>query len=253
MAPAPLALTMGDPAGIGAEIALGAWSSGRVRQPFALIDDPARVAEMAGAVPVCPIADMADAPAAFAEGIPVLPLAHRLGARPRPGAPDPANAAATVAAIDQAVALARSGEASAVVTNPINKKVLYDGCGFAHPGHTEYLAYLGGVSRSVMMLAGPSLRVVPVTIHIALAAVPAALTEDLIVETARITEAGLRRDFGLERPRLALAGLNPHAGEGGAMGREEIDVIAPAVARLQAEGMAISGPHPADTLFHGPA
>ena len=146
--------------------------------------------------------------------------------------------------------LARSGAAGAVVTNPIAKKVLYDGAGFRWPGHTEFLAHLGEVPRTVMMLAAPGLRVVPVTIHIPLADVPGALTTELIVETARITAAGLTRDFGLARPRLAFAGLNPHAGEGGAMGREEIEVIVPALEILRAEGLEVTGPLPADTMFH---
>ncbi|GMG82304.1 4-hydroxythreonine-4-phosphate dehydrogenase PdxA [Paralimibaculum aggregatum] len=245
---APLALTMGDPAGIGAEIALAARASGRVAHPFFLIDDPARLAALPGAAPVITIAGAEEAADAYPLGLPVLPLA--LPAPVVPGQPEPANAPAVVAAIDTAVSLARSGAAAAVVTNPINKKVLYDGAGFAFPGHTEYLAELGGVPRAVMMLAGPSLRVVPVTIHIPLAAVPAALTGELIVETARIAAAALARDFGIARPRLALAGLNPHAGEGGAMGREEIETIAPAVARLRAEGIEVAGPLPADTMFH---
>jgi 4-hydroxythreonine-4-phosphate dehydrogenase len=158
-----------------------------------------------------------------------------------------------VAAIDRAVALVQAGAAAAVVTNPINKKALKDGAGFAFPGHTEYLAHLGGVERPVMMLVSPELRVVPVTIHIALAAVPGALTAALIEETARITAQALIDDFGIARPRLAVAGLNPHAGEQGAMGREEIEVIAPALERLRAEGLEISGPLPADTMFHAEA
>ncbi len=247
----PLALTMGDPAGIGAEIALAARASGRVAHPFFLIDDPERLRAMGAAVPVVPIAGPEEAAAAYPLGLPVL--AHALAAPAVAGRPDPANAPAVVAAIDRAVAFAQSGAAAAVVTNPISKAVLYEGAGFAFPGHTEYLAALGGVARSVMMIAGPSLRVVPVTIHIPLAEVPAALTEELIVETARIAHEGLRRDFGIAAPRLAVAGLNPHAGEGGAIGREEIEVVAPAVARLRAEGIDARGPLPADTMFHAAA
>ena len=246
----PLALTRGDPAGIGAEIALAAWASGAVAHPFFLIDDPAWLARVAS-TPVEPIAAPEEAPAVWPRAVPVLP--EPLASPPVPGRPDPANAAATVAAIDRAVALTRAGRAAAVVTNPINKKALYDGAGFAFPGHTEYLAHLAGAARPVMMLAGPSLRVVPVTVHIPLAAVPAALTQELIVETARVVDAALRRDFGLARPRLAAAGLNPHAGEGGAIGREEVETIAPALARLSAEGIDIAGPLPADTMFHEPA
>ncbi len=247
----PIALTMGDPAGIGAEIALGAWASGRVRHPFFLIDDPARLPALAPEVPVAGIASPADAPGVFPHALPVLPF--RLAVPAVPGVPDPRNAAVTVAAIDRAVALAQAGRVGAVVTNPINKRVLYDGVSFTFPGHTEYLAALGGVDRSVMMLAGPSLRVVPVTIHVALAEVPRLLTAELICETVRIAAHDLARDFGLAQPRIAVAGLNPHAGEGGAMGREEITVIAPAIERLAAEGYAVTGPHPADTMFHAAA
>ena len=249
----PLALTMGDPAGIGAEIALAAWASGRVAQPFFLIGDPARlapVADRAGA-PVAGIAGPEASAAVFADALPVLPLA--LPAPAVPGRPDPANAPAVVAAIDRAVALVRGQAAAAVVTNPINKKALKDGAGFAFPGHTEYLAYLAAAPRPVMMLVSPELRVVPVTIHIPLAEVPGALTAALIVETARIAAQALTRDFGIARPRLAVAGLNPHAGEQGVIGREEIEVIAPALERLRAEGLEIAGPLPADTMFHAPA
>ncbi len=247
----PIALTMGDPAGIGAEIALKAWASRKIDCPFFLIDDPARLPALMPDVPVAGIEAPADAAGVFPHALPVLPF--RLAAPAVPGVPDPRNAAVTVAVIDRAVALAQTGRVGAVVTNPINKKVLYDGVGFTFPGHTEYLAALGGVERSVMMLAGPSLRVVPVTIHVALAAVPRLLTEALICETVRIAARDLARDFGIARPRIAVSGLNPHAGEGGAMGREEISVIAPAIERLAAEGLAVTGPHPADTMFHAAA
>ena len=142
------------------------------------------------------------------------------------------------------------GEASALCTAPINKKALKDGAGFAFPGHTEFLAHLAGVGRVVMMLACDALKVVPVTIHIPIAEVPRALTEDLLTDTIRITHEGLRRDYGLTAPRLAVAGLNPHAGEGGAMGDDEARLIAPVIARLRDEGLAITGPLPADTMFH---
>ena len=248
---APLALTMGDPAGIGAEIAIAA----RVRRPegppFFLIDDPERLAAMAAGLRIMEISAPAETLAAWDRGLPVL--AQPLAARPEPGRPDPANAPAVVAAVERAVALVEAGEAAAVVTNPVSKKVLQDGAGFAHPGHTEFLAALSGAARPVMMIAGPQLRVVPVTIHIPLSEVPSALTADLIRETARITAAGLARDFGIAAPRLAVCGLNPHAGEGGAIGREEIETIAPAIEQLRAEGLAVTGPHPADALFHAAA
>ena len=146
--------------------------------------------------------------------------------------------------------LVQGGEASALCTAPIHKKALKDGAGFAFPGHTEYLAHLAGVGRVVMMLACDTLRVVPVTIHIPLSEVPGALTPALLEDTVRIVQAGLRRDFGIRRPRLALAGLNPHAGEGGTMGREELDVIIPVIERLRHDGLTLSGPLPADTMFH---
>ena len=156
-------------------------------------------------------------------------------------------------AIARAAAFAESGEACAVCTCPIHKKALIDGAGFAHPGHTEYLSALSGTGRAVMLLASDALRVVPMTIHIPLAEVPRTLTPDFLEESIRIAHAGLRRDFGIAAPRLSVAGLNPHAGEGGAMGHEDMDVIAPVVAKLAAEGVAIDGPHPADTMFHAAA
>ena len=155
--------------------------------------------------------------------------------------------------IARAVDLVQQGAAAAICTNPIHKKALKDGAGFAYPGHTEYLAALAGVDRVVMMLASDSLRVVPVTIHIALRDAPGALTADLLAATIRITRDGLIRDFGIAAPRLAVAGLNPHAGEGGAMGREEIDLIAPTLDRLRAEGFDLAGPLSADTMFHAAA
>ncbi|MEO0819086.1 MAG: 4-hydroxythreonine-4-phosphate dehydrogenase PdxA [Pseudomonadota bacterium] len=246
----PVALTMGDPAGIGGEIAVAAHASGAVTHPAFAIDDPARLAALPGAR-VVEIAEPAEAASVWPRALPVL--AEPLPRPVVPGRPDPANAAAVIASIERAVALTEAGAAGAVVTNPINKLALYEGAGFAFPGHTEFLAHLGGVARSVMMLAGPSLRVVPVTIHEPLARVPALLSAALIEETARIVDAALRRDFGIPAPRLAVTGLNPHAGEGGAMGREEIEVIAPAIERLRREGIDATGPHPADTLFHAAA
>lgn len=246
----PVALTLGDPAGIGPEIALRAWSALREGPAFFLIGDLAHMAA-AGArlgVPVRPIAGASEAAAAIPAGLPVLdhPLPHPATA----GRPDPRNAAAVIAIIDRAVALAQAGEALAVCTNPIGKSVLKAGAAFAFPGHTEYLAHLCGAALPVMLLVAPALRVVPVTIHIPLAEVPAALTPDLLEATLRITARGLADDFGIRRPRLAAAGLNPHAGEAGTIGREEIETIVPVLDRLRAEGMAISGPHSADTLFH---
>jgi 4-hydroxythreonine-4-phosphate dehydrogenase len=244
---APLALTMGDPAGVGGEIAVAAWRALRESGPaFFAVDDPDRLAALGA--PVAPVSEPAEAPALFARALPVLP--EPLAARPCWGAPDPANAGAVIRSIERAVALAQAGSAGGVVTNPINKKALYDGAGFAFPGHTEFLAHLGGVARSVMMIAGPELRTVPVTIHCGLADAVRTLDAPMIEQTARILHAALIRDFAIPTPRIAVAGLNPHAGEGGAMGREEIEIIGPALDRLRAEGLDLAGPLPADTMFH---
>jgi 4-hydroxythreonine-4-phosphate dehydrogenase len=249
----PIALTLGDPAGIGGEIALKAWAALRRGPPFFLIGDIGHLAPEAErlGVAVREIAAPADAASAMPAGLPVL---HRPLPRPAsPGRPDPANAAAVVAIVACGAGLVREGAALALVTNPINKKALLDGAGFAFPGHTEYLAHLAGGARPVMMLVAPGLRVVPVTVHMPLADVPSALTPELLEATLRITRDALIADFGVSTPRLAVAGLNPHAGEQGAMGREEATVIEPVLARLRAEGMALDGPRPADTLFYAAA
>ncbi len=231
-----LALTSGDPASISAEITAKAWQALRHTGPaFTLLADPAWIALHA------PLADD------FADGIPVTPI--RLAAPAIPGQPNPANAPATIASIERAVALARSGQASAVVTNPIAKSVLM-AAGFPHPGHTEFLAHLTGVpGREVMMLACPGLRVVPVTIHVSLRTALATLTTHAIVAAGRTTHAALVTDFGIAVPRLAIAGLNPHAGEQGRMGTEEITLIQPAIDTLRAEGIHATGPYPPDTMF----
>ena len=184
---------------------------------------------------------------------PLAVLPHGFAAPAPPGQPVAENAAGVIAVIERAVRLVQAGLGAAVCTAPINKKALKDGAGFAFPGHTEFLAHLAGVGRVVMMLACPGLRVVPATIHIALSEVPTALTEALLEETIRITRAGLVRDFGIASPRIAVAGLNPHAGEGGAMGWEEERMMRPLIARLKAEGLEITGPWPADTMFHAAA
>lgn len=245
---APIAISMGDPSGIGPEITGKLWQDRAGCTPFFLIGDPTL---FGGSVPVREIATPAESSAFFDEALPILPL--RLKETARPGDPNPINAASTVEAIRLGADLASSGAAAALVTNPINKKALYDGAGFTFPGHTEYLAELGGVERSVMMLAGPSLKVVPVTIHIPLADVPGRLDRQDIVETAVIVARSLNRDFGIDAPRLAISGLNPHAGEGGAMGREEIETIIPAIEELQRAGIDATGPLPADTMFHSAA
>jgi 4-hydroxythreonine-4-phosphate dehydrogenase len=253
--PAPLAVTMGEPAGIGGEIALKAWLAARAEQlpPFFLLDQPERLRGLAATLgltaPVEAVASPEEARAVFTRALPVLPLSASLEGW-RLGAPSSRTAAAVLEAIDRAVALVRAGEASALVTNPIHKSVLME-AGFAYPGHTEYLGHLSGPGHeAVMMLAGPHLKVVPVTVHIPLAEVPRRLTRGLIEKTARITAEALKRDFGIASPRLAVAGLNPHAGEAGRIGREEIETILPALASLKAEGIVVFGPLPADTLFH---
>jgi len=252
----PIAVTMGDPAGIGPDIALMSWleRSRKALPSFVIYGDPQVLQERARAlgasVPIAPVAALQEVAGAFAGGLPVMPV-------PMFGS-GAGGDAAIVAAIETATAAVMSGEALALVTNPITKRTL----NLAHlpyPGHTEFLAELavrhggGRRPRPVMMLAAEELKVVPTTVHIPLAAVAEALTRPLLLETIRITAAALTRDFGIAKPRIAVTGLNPHAGEGGLIGREEMDVIAPAVAELAAEGLAVAGPHAADTLFHAEA
>ena len=242
---APIALSCGEPSGVGPEIAAKAWAALRDSLPFVYIGDPRH---LPAGTAVAVIEDMAQARAVSATALPVLHLPF--AALARPGKPDPANAQGVIASIARAVDLVQTGAARALCTAPIHKKALKDGADFAYPGHTEYLAALAGVDRVVMMLACEALRVVPVTIHIPLAEVPEALTAALLTDTILITHAALRRDFGLTAPRLAVAGLNPHAGEGGAMGQEEIEMIIPVLEALRAEGLDIAGPLSADTMFH---
>ena len=239
---APVLLTCGDPSGIGPEIAAKAWAAG---ERFVWIGDPRHLPSGTAWRAVAEGEGPGDGPLAV--------LRQDFAGLAPPGKPDAANAAGVVAVIERAVRLVQAGRGAAVCTAPINKKALKDGAGFAFPGHTEFLAHLAGVGRVVMMLACPELRVVPTTIHIPLAEVPGALTEALLEETIRITRAGLVRDFGIAAPRIAVAGLNPHAGEGGAMGWEEEQMMRPLIARLRAEGLDVSGPWPADTMFHAAA
>jgi len=252
----PLALTMGEPAGIGGEIALKAWlRRGEGIPPFYLIDHPDRLAKLARAlgwdVKLRAIDRPEQAVTAFADALPVAPLAAAPIAAA--GQPAPADAKLVLRAIETAVADVQAGRAAALVTNPINKDALYR-AGFRHPGHTEYLAELAGSQQpAVMMLASAELRVVPVTIHLALREAIAALTTEAIVHAGRITVAALRRDFGIESPVIAVAGLNPHAGEQGGLGHEDIDIIRPAIAALGKAGIDARGPLPADTMFHGAA
>ncbi len=248
---------MGEPAGIGGELALVAWKAAPCC--FFAIDDPARLSALSERlgldIPIVAIAEPAEAEAVFPRALPVL--VQELAADVEPGRLDPANAAAVIASIERAVALVQAGDAAAVVTNPIQKETLYQ-AGFEYPGHTEFLAALAGIDTApVMMLACPGLRVVPITIHLPLAEAVGALTTEAIVHAGRVTAAALATDFGIAAPRLAVAGLNPHAGEGGALGHEETEIIEPAVvalrAALGADGIEISGPAPADSLFHAAA
>jgi 4-hydroxythreonine-4-phosphate dehydrogenase len=248
MTQAPIALSCGEPAGIGPEIAARAWDVLRDSCPFVWIGDPRHLPE---GTPVEPLARPQDAAKVASRAMPVLD--HPFAAPATPGQPVPENAAGVISAIERAVTLVQTGACAAVCTAPIHKKALIDGAGFAYPGHTEFLASLAGVDRVVMMLASDQLRVVPATIHVALSDVPRRLTPALLRDTLRITHDGLRDRFGIAAPRIAVAGLNPHAGEGGAMGREELDWIAALIADLRAEGLDISGPRPADTMFHAAA
>ena len=245
---APIALSCGDPAGIGPEIAAKAWSELRGTCPFFFIGDATHLPQ---GIPVSRISDPAEALDVCAAALPVLHM--DFPARNLPGQPAPANAPSVIAAIEQGVSLVQSGAASALCTAPIHKKALIDGAGFAYPGHTEFLAALAGRDRVVMMLASDQLRVVPATIHIALSEVPTILTPDLLRDTIAITAKGLRTQFGITHPRIAIAGLNPHAGEGGKMGQEELDWIAPLIADISEDTYTVTGPHPADTMFHAAA
>ncbi len=247
MSAAPIALTIGEPAGIGPELAGMAWEALHGEVPFFLIGDPAHLPEGMDWVEIA----APDEVSARGTALPVLP--HRFEGPRTPGRPQPAQAKGVVAVIERAVALAASGKAGGICTLPIHKQALQEGAGFGFPGHTEFLAHLCDTSDVVMMLAGPQLRVVPVTIHIPLSEVKLALTPELLETRIRITHRALVTQFGIAQPRLAVAGLNPHAGEGGRMGREEIDVIAPVLDRLRSEGMRIAGPLSADTMFHAAA
>ncbi|UWQ76348.1 4-hydroxythreonine-4-phosphate dehydrogenase PdxA [Leisingera sp. M658] len=246
--PGPIALSCGEPAGIGPEIAVKAWDALRSSCPFFWIGDPRH---LPAGTPIKEISAPAEAAASCADSFPVLPLAF--GGSAVKGTADPANAAGVIRSIETAVQLVQTGKAPAVCTAPIHKKALIDGAGFAYPGHTEFLASLAGRERVVMMLASEQLRVVPATIHIALSDVPKALTPELLRETIEITAAGLSGQFGIAAPCIAVAGLNPHAGEGGAMGHEELDWINALIRQMQSEGLNVTGPHPADTLFHAAA
>ena len=241
----PIALTCGEPAGIGPELAVAARAALGATLPFFWIGDPRHLPPGTAIAEITCPAQAREVPATL---LPVLRLEFDGAAVP--GHPDPANAAGIIAAIELGVRLVQAGKAAALCTAPIHKKALQDGAAFAFPGHTEFLSHLAGGVPVVMLLASPLLRVVPVTIHLPLSAVPAALTARTLEQTLRITHAALIRDFGILAPRIAVAGLNPHAGEGGAMGREEITLITPLLDRLRAEGFDLRGPLAADTMFH---
>ena len=225
----PILITMGEPAGIGPELAVAAFN------------------HFGGQIGQYPIKLVGDASVFASHGQALIPTRAR--AARVPGQPDPANAPAVIEAIEIAVKACLAGEAAAIVTAPIHKAVL-NGAGFGFPGHTEFLAHLTGARRAVMMLASEKLRVVPLTIHMPLADVPAAIDKQAVFDTGEIILTALRHDFGILNPRLAVAGLNPHAGEDGVLGGEDLSVIAPAVAALKARGFAVRGPLSADTLFH---
>jgi 4-hydroxythreonine-4-phosphate dehydrogenase len=252
----PLALTSGEPAGIGPDIALAAWLRRDELNlpPFYLVADRDFLADRAHRLGLAvELADSSpeDALATFAKALPVVPAGKPATAEP--GTPDASSADAALSSIRRAVADVMAGKAAAVVTNPIAKNVLYR-AGFGHPGHTEFLAELaarnGVAPQPVMMLWSPELAVVPVTIHVSLREALALLTTDLIVSTARIVVADMKARFGIVSPRLAVSGLNPHAGEDGTLGTEDIEIVAPAVEILRGEGIDVRGPLPADTLFH---
>jgi len=252
---APLAITMGEPAGIGGELSLKAWTKRKAGdRPFLVLDDVSRLASLGRSIgidaPLSEIERPADACRVFDTALPVLPVRLRTGAQA--GRPDPANSPAVLESIERAVGLALAGDVAGMVTNPIQKKTLQD-AGFPHPGHTEYLAELAGGVDVAMMLACPELRVVPVTIHLSLAEAVRTLDCSRIERAARLAASGLKSLFGIEHPRLAVAALNPHAGEQGAMGDEESRIIVPAIEGLRRHGIDVHGPAPADTLFHAAA
>ena len=255
----PLAVTLGEPAGIGPDITLKAWQQRAALRlpPFYVIADPeflSRRARHLGMDLSVKVVESKAAVAAFSSHLPVVPL--ELSVTAKPGMPDASSAPAAIESIRRAVADVIAHRAAAVVTNPVAKSVLYQD-GFADPGHTEYLARLsaenGAAANPVMMLWASELAVVPVTVHLPLRDVPRCLTQELIVTTGHVVARELRTRFGISQPRLAAAGLNPHAGEEGTLGLEDRDVVAPAIVQLRREGVHIRGPLPADTMFHAQA
>ena len=244
---------MGDPAGIGPEVIAKAWLARDAARlpPFFAVGDARAISRVWGG-PMARIGTPAEAASVFADALPVLVIED--GGEIVPGVPDAEGARCALHSLEVAAGLARSGAAAALVTGPVSKRQLYD-IGFTHPGQTEFVAERCGIApeNAVMMLAGPSLRVVPLTTHMPLADVPRSLTVELAVSRGRTTARGLQRNFGIEQPRLAFAGFNPHAGESGALGREEIDILEPAIQLLREEGIDATGPFAADTMFHARA
>ncbi|MEP4198065.1 MAG: 4-hydroxythreonine-4-phosphate dehydrogenase PdxA [Aliishimia sp.] len=245
--PPLVAVTCGEPAGVGPEIAADAWKALREDVPMIWIGDPRHLPK---GTPIAQVVDPAEAHAICATHMPVL--THEFLAVPTPGVPDLSCSQAVIDVIARGVSLVQSGGSQALCTAPIHKKVLKDGAGFAFPGHTEFLAHLAGDVDVVMMLASEQLRVVPATIHVALSDVAHLLTPDLLRSVLQITNKSLQTQFGVENPRIAVAGLNPHAGEGGAMGREEVNWITELVTEMSKQ-MNVTGPHSADTMFHAAA
>lgn len=250
----PIVITMGEPSGIGGEITLKAWQGRNAHRlpEFFVIDDPNRLLALAKRLDWDVAVKRIESPEAvldvFPHALPVLPL--ELAKPSIPGCPQLENASSVIASIERAVEHVRAGNASAVVTNPIQKKTLYD-CGFSYPGHTEFIAALAeNDDQPVMMLVCDQLRVVPVTVHLSLREAIASLSRERIVQTVKATIKALRQDFAIDRPHIMVAALNPHGGEEGVMGREEIDLIGPAVEDLKQSGYSVTGPMPADTLFH---
>jgi 4-hydroxythreonine-4-phosphate dehydrogenase len=255
--PGPLCVTIGEPAGIGPDIILLAWAGRKQFKlpPLFVIADPSVLSRRALELSIplkIDVVEAGETAGPLSTGLPVVPLSSSM--RGEAGKPASGDAGLVIEAIRRGVDAVMDGKASALVTCPISKEALYAE-GFVHPGHTEFLAELASQRTGkpvfpVMMIASDAVRTVPVTIHVALSKVPELLTPELIVETCIVVERDLRERFGIERPRLAVAGLNPHAGEGGTMGSEDLQVIGPAIRKLQAAGIAATGPHSADTLFH---
>lgn len=249
-APKPFALTMGEPAGIGGELTIKAWKARESESlpPFFAIDNIARLKAIDPVLPIVEINNPSEASDVFGKALPVFNI--DLPETPKLGTLNPKNGRAVLESIERAVNFCMQGQASGVVTNPIHKAALYD-VGFNHPGHTEFLAHLCSQNETpIMMLTAKELKVVPLTVHIPIKDVPSAITEDLIINKVRIVHESLKKDYKIASPRIAVCGLNPHAGENGKIGFEDQQVITPALMCIKSEGINVSGPYPADTMFH---